>query len=151
MKKPTTSLIGTNLLEFMMLYHRKFAIFFHKQSLSQEFPLNKNQKRVLLILKHHRGITPTFLSQKLDLQKGSLTTLIDSLEEMALVKRETDSKDRRRVHLFLTEKGELAIGAILNEYRHYLEQLLSTLSDTELEQFQKNLDATITILKKIGG
>ena len=149
MKNPTTNSISNNLLEFMMLYHRKFASFFHKPSNSHE-PLNKNQKKVLLILKHHQGVSHTFLSKGLDLQKGSLTTLIDSLEEMELVKRETDPQDRRRVHLFLTKKGDSAIGAIMEGYSDYLQQLFSRLSVEEREEFQRNLENAITIIRKIG-
>ena len=45
------------------------------------------------------------MQDKLDIQSGSISELISKLEKKELVIRQPDSADRRRMILFLTEKG----------------------------------------------
>jgi DNA-binding MarR family transcriptional regulator len=48
------------------------------------------------------------LARRLGITRSSVTTLVDRLEHAELVARHPDSRDRRRVRLVVTERGELA-------------------------------------------
>ena len=100
-------------LQFDMihLFHKNFARAFHKTG-SGSYNLNKNQNKAILIIGAVSEIMPTTLGRCLDLQKGSLTSMIDALEKEELVYRRGDPSDRRKILVSLTEKGE--------DYRNWL-------------------------------
>jgi DNA-binding MarR family transcriptional regulator len=88
--------------------------------------------------------TPGKLAEKQDLSSGAMTNRLDRLEEAGLIRRRPDPKDRRSLHVELTDRGhklwlktvhaqaakEAAIGAALNErelaqLNHLLRKVLS--------------------------
>lgn len=72
-------------------------------------------------------LSPTQLTQLVTLTSGAMTNRLDRLEELALVKRETDPDDRRGVLIVLTPAGrsrvDEAITARLEEARRNLAEL----------------------------
>jgi hypothetical protein len=66
--------------ETIHLFHKNFAKTLHPIRSSQ-YNLNKNQNRAIIIIGAAKNIMPTTLGKYLDLQKGSLTSMIDSLEK----------------------------------------------------------------------
>jgi DNA-binding MarR family transcriptional regulator len=55
---------------------------------------NKNQSMAIMIIGKAEKIMPSALSKFINMEKGSLTTLIDSLEEKNFVIRSSDPNDR---------------------------------------------------------
>ena len=49
------------------------------------------------------------LSTRLGITRSSVTALVDRLEEAALVERQSDPDDRRRLRLTLTDQGRAAV------------------------------------------
>ena len=91
--------------ETIHLFHKNFAKTLHPIRNSQ-YNLNKNQNKAIIIIGAAENIMPTTLGKYLDLQKGSLTSMIDALEKDELICRKKDPEDRRKTLLVLTEKGE---------------------------------------------
>lgn len=60
---------------------------------------------VLFVLWRKNGITQADLPALLDIDKASLTPIIDTLERAGFVERRQDARDRRRNNLFLTARG----------------------------------------------
>ena len=56
----------------------------------------KTQLRALVFIKNHGSISMTELCAKLNIEKGSLTSMIDDLTKKGYVYREKDLADRRR-------------------------------------------------------
>ena len=75
--------------ETIHLFHKNFAKAFHPIRNSQ-YNHNKNQNRAIIIIGSADTIMPTTLGKCLDLQKGSLTSMIDALEKEELVFRKGD-------------------------------------------------------------
>lgn len=50
------------------------------------------------------------------MRKGTLTTLLGSLEAGGLVYREPDSSDRRKTRLFLTSESEKYVAELMRRY-----------------------------------
>lgn len=82
------------------------------------------------------------LAQKLGVTTGTTTITVDRLEKKEYAKRETIKEDRRVNLISLTEKGMKAFDEHHKFHRHLTEQMLSTLSEDEVEQL-------LNILKKI--
>ncbi|MBN1932630.1 MAG: winged helix DNA-binding protein [Desulfobacterales bacterium] len=136
------------ILEFLPLLHQKFADVFHK-SPDHRYPCSKNQNRTIMIIKKNSKITHTDLGRCLDMQKGSLTSLIDSLESMRLVHRETDPRDRRKTLLSLTDAGEAYVKLLLKELERHLHATFETTPIEVVETFEKNLGGLVGIMKRL--
>ena len=68
------------------------------------------------------------------LKSGSnMTTVIDNLERDGLVRRERDGKDRRVIHVHLTETGKGQVAAVLPGHVAALVDEFKVLSASEQE------------------
>jgi len=64
-----------------------------------------------------------------------LTAMIDTLEKIGLVKRESDPTDRRSVILVLTDEGRQYLKNVRSHGEEMSQRLLSCLNDEEIEIF----------------
>ncbi len=112
---------------------------------------NKNQMMAVMIIGKAGKITPTVLSKFINMEKGSLTTLIDSLEEKKLVVRADDPRDRRKVLLSLTSTGVERMKTIEEQSQKGLALMAANLDEKEIDQMHASLKALVEILKKIAG
>lgn len=126
---------------------------FHKLKLSYKgVPIpsrrcNKSQNVAIMLIGRAGLATPSVLSKFLALEKGSVTTLIDSLVQMGLISRESDPADRRKTLLKLTAEGERQMAAISDHRTQMLKTTLELLSDEEIEE----LLASFHTIRKIVG
>lgn len=110
---------------------------------------NKNQSMAVMIIGKAEKITPTALSKFINMEKGSLTTLIDSLEEKKIVIRTNDPNDRRKVLLSLTPEGIECMKTIEEQSQNGLAFMVANLDDKELDQMHNSLKTLVGIMKKI--
>ena len=75
--------------------------------------LTYSQFAVLEALYHVGPMTQGEVSSKILKSTSNLTTVIDNLERDGWVRRERDTKDRRVVHVHLTDAGRAKIEAVL--------------------------------------
>jgi MarR family 2-MHQ and catechol resistance regulon transcriptional repressor len=75
--------------------------------------LTYSQFAVLEALYHIGPMTAGEVSQKILKSGSNLTLVIDNLERDGLVRRERDAKDRRVIHVHLTEAGKGKVQAVL--------------------------------------
>lgn len=66
-------------------------------------------------------MSPSSIARALDLTTGSVTTLLDRLEDQGLVERRSAPNDRRSLLIHLTERSFARIGPI---YREFAEGLI---------------------------
>ncbi|MBS4032195.1 MAG: winged helix-turn-helix transcriptional regulator [Clostridiales bacterium] len=140
--------IETLFLEFLPLYHQNFGVVFRDQD-GLSTRCTKNQKRAILLIKKRQGVTSSELGQCLDMRKGSLTTLLDSLESMGLVERCPDVIDRRRTQLYLTPDGETYFDRMMARHGQLFHSLFSALSDDDLDKCLTGMADIVTIMKKL--
>jgi DNA-binding MarR family transcriptional regulator len=87
-------------------------------------------------------LTPTDLRKVTLLTSGAMTTRLDRLEGAGLVRRRSDTQDRRSIQVALTEAGiELADQAIAARLTR-VERFLAPLSEEER-------DTAATLLRKL--
>lgn len=148
MKEEKIKEIEQLFLEFFPLYYKKFSAVFREND-KPGLRCTKNQKRAILLIKNHEGITSTELGQCLDMRKGSLTTLLDSLAEMGLVQRIPDEADRRRVLLYLTAAGNDYFTEMMAKHEQLFLKLFTKLPTDELEECLDGLKKVVGKIKKI--
>ena len=134
--------------ETIHLFHKNFAKTLHPIRNSQ-YDLNKNQNKAIIIIGAAENIMPTTLGKYLDLQKGSLTSMIDALEKYELVCRKKDQEDRRKTLLVLTEKGEKYREWLIGEFEKNASEILKKLGEEDIVEYRKSLQTMFNILKKL--
>ena len=95
--------------------------------------LTFSQFAVLEALYHLGPMMAGEVSQKILKSGSNLTTVIDNLERDGLVRRERDTKDRRVIHVHLTEAGSNKLEAVFPGHVEALVDEFSVLSAKEQE------------------
>lgn len=101
---------------------------------------------VLCCLWQEDGLATSSIGEKLQQVGGTLTGVLDRMEQRGLVRRERDTRDRRVWRIWLTEAGEelkYILPPIAFEIR---EQALQGISEQEREQLSEMLDLAIANL-----
>jgi DNA-binding MarR family transcriptional regulator len=111
----------------------------HKKVIGKFKELSKNQPMVIGIIGTKGEIMSSTIGDCIGMDKSSLSRMVDDLEKKGMVLRKTDSEDRRKVLISLTDKGlrcyyylhkviieqlELADEKDLEEYMHILEEMV---------------------------
>ena len=95
--------------------------------------ITPSQFAVLEALYHLGSLTQGEVSTKVLKSGSNMTTVIDNLERNGLVRRERDAKDRRMIHVHLTEQGKGKIEAVFPNHVAALVEEFSVLSANEQE------------------
>jgi len=135
------------LFTFMGHFHEKFLVNY-RQQLDSVLPLKKNQTKIVSLLYHYDGLTPTELARMLDIEKGGLTTIIDQLEELGLVVRCPDSHDRRKQLLKLSDHGRQAMERVMQRYTDSLILEFANVSEQEWAEFVDSLRYVVNFMEK---
>jgi MarR family transcriptional regulator, organic hydroperoxide resistance regulator len=89
------------------------------------------------------GLATSSIGERLQQVGGTLTGVLDRMEERGLVRRERDSRDRRIWRIWLTDAGkelEEVLPPIATEIR---EQAMAGMSQAEQELFSTLIDKAI--------
>lgn len=98
---------------------------------------------VLCCLWQEDGLATSSIGERLQQVGGTLTGVLDRMEERGLVRRERDTRDRRIWRIWLTEAGkdlEQVLPPIAREIR---EQAMAGMSESERELFSRLIDQAI--------
>lgn len=136
------------LIEFTGLYHQKIFCAFRSLE-GSDLRLKKNQDKIVAFLYQGGQVTPSVLSRKLDLEKGSLTTLLDSLEEMGFVVRQGDPRDRRKTLVSLTDRGRAHMEKVIARHQEILLNILKKLERRDVEELIASLKRAVEILRRL--
>ncbi|AKN33733.1 MarR family transcriptional regulator [Clostridium carboxidivorans P7] len=129
------------------LFHSKFIRKFCTES-PKHPELKKNHTAIIGFLYQYKVLTATELSRVLNIEKGSLTTLIDQLEGLGLVIRCSDANDRRKTLISLTDAGKKEMEDIMEISIHRMSEILGTADPNELTKFADNLKYAVEFMEK---
>lgn len=101
---------------------------------ARSLSLSRSRWQILWHLSKHEGIHQAGLAELLDVAPISLARQLDRMQEEALVERRPDTKDRRRYHLYLTEKAKPVLEEMRELGAETRAQALQGFNDAESEQ-----------------
>lgn len=104
------------------------------EALFEREDISFSQWRVLMCLRDGIANTAADISRELAHDKGSMTRLLDQLEERGFLARERDGEDRRIVFLALTPAGHAAVNALVPKVVAYYNTLLRSFTRDEVAQ-----------------
>lgn len=135
--------VNQSLKLFIVLSRAYRAVNENVNKLIQTYGLNPTEFAVMELL-YHKGDQPLQqIGGKILLASGSITYVVDKLEQKGLLKRVACPKDRRVTYAQITEKGKSFIEDVFPDHAKQIDTLMSKLSEDEKE-------SAIMILKKLG-
>jgi MarR family 2-MHQ and catechol resistance regulon transcriptional repressor len=97
------------------------------------------QYDVIATLGNTSGMMMGQLAEKTLVTKGTLTGIVDRLEQKGLVQREVPPENRRCFMIVLTEAGEKLFEEIFPAHINRLKKRFERFDDAEIQQFQTSL------------
>ncbi|MEH7107084.1 MULTISPECIES: MarR family winged helix-turn-helix transcriptional regulator [Bacillaceae] len=135
--------IEKSLKLFIVLSRAFKAINEHVNKVIQANGLNPTEFAVLELL-YHKGDQPLQqIGAKILLASGSITYVVDKLEQKGLLKRIACPNDRRVIYAQISDEGKELIMEIFPDHAKQIDKLMSSLNDEEKSQ-------AIDLLKKLG-
>jgi MarR family transcriptional regulator, 2-MHQ and catechol-resistance regulon repressor len=135
--------IAKSLKLFIVLSRAYKAINEHVNKVIQANGLNPTEFAVLEFL-YHKGDQPMQqIGGKILLASGSITYVVDKLEQKGLLRRIACPNDRRVTYAQITEEGKKFISDIFPAHAEQIHALMSSLTDAEKTE-------AINLLKKLG-
>lgn len=110
--------------------------------LAGEQGLSVTQLRMLAVL-DDREIGMRQLAGILELEKSSVTGLVDRAERRGLVHRVAVPGNRRAVHVTVTADGRAVVQSVREAIKAEIGQLASTLSDSRQHTFRHSIESLI--------
>lgn len=123
-----------SLMSELQRAHQRFSLFdaeIHRLSGSG---LTAPQAKVIFCLGNTDGMTCNDITEKTLITKGTLTGVIDRLEQKGLVKRWGDADDGRRIIVDLTKAGERLYRREYPNYMARMQARFDGLNARDLEQ-----------------
>lgn len=107
------------------------------------YGLNPTEFSVLELL-YHKGDQPIQkIGKKILISSGSLTYVVDKLEQKKYVKRQGCPGDRRVIYAVLTSEGKALMDEVFPQHVIKIGQIFTDLNADEINQ-------TIRLLKRVG-
>jgi DNA-binding MarR family transcriptional regulator len=136
-KRPFFSSYSTSLwvrfLRFNLISHKKLEADLEKQGLTPP------QFYVLATIGYAGGLPFGEIGAKMMVTVSNLTGIVDRLEEKKLVSRKRDERDRRVVHVVLTEKGAKLYKTTIPLFEKSISAIFAAVDRTQ----QKELSALL--------
>lgn len=127
--------------------HRRRAIC--SQPLHREVSLP--QLHVLMLLQERGRMMVSELAGDLHISMPSASSIVDRMEENGLVERTRDAADRRVVYVEITERGGALVEEMMGVKRETVKGLLGAMSDQELGDLLRGIEALHRVLSRLGG
>ena len=105
----------------------------------RQYKLTQPQADVIFTLGNTEGLTFKEIGELTLITKGTLTGVIDRLEQKALVRRVQGNEDRRCTRVILTKKGDRLFRDIFPKHIAHLKAHFDQLSDNEILTIQRAL------------
>ncbi|MBU5334921.1 MarR family winged helix-turn-helix transcriptional regulator [Intestinibacter bartlettii] len=112
------------------------------------YDVNKTQLRALVFMRNYGEISMTELCAKLNIEKGSLTSMIDDLSKKGYVYREKNLKDRRKYMIVITEEGKQIAADFTEKLSNDLEEKFFKLNSEDREKYLDAIETLETLLNK---
>lgn len=101
--------------------------------------LSIGQPKILDFLLSHDGAAQKDIAQGCHIEPGTLTTLLNRMEENGLVERRMMHGNRRSYHIFMTDAGKLQARFVAKSFRELEAAAFRGINDEEQQQFMKTL------------
>lgn len=111
--------------------------------------LSMQQMMFLKLLEQKGTCTPSDIAQKFEITLGAVTSFVDRLHKLGLVKRTRSEEDRRVVLIQLSPQGEEALLTFARERKKKLSCLMQRLDPSHLNKLNTALEQLNSVLAEL--
>lgn len=97
--------------------------------------LTSGQPKILDYLKDHDGASQKDIAHGCHIEPGTLTTLLNRMEEIGLVERRMLGNNRRSFYVFMTDLGKSKLELITEAFNELEEEAFSGISAKDRKDF----------------
>ena len=102
--------------------------------------LTIGQPKILDYLSRHNGSNQKEIAKACFLEAGSLTTILNKMEEKGLIRRQILNGNRRSFHIFMTESGKKNQKLVEAAFEKIEETAFSGISEEEQKRFMQTFE-----------
>lgn len=127
--------ISLNIAMTMKSINQVCKVRIHNQN--QDIP--SDSVRLLMMVHYNNGLTQQDLSDFFKKDKSTILRQFDAMEELGLMKRSVDSKDRRKSHIMLTKEGLKLINDVTSKEKKIFRELTKGIDASDILTFNRVL------------
>jgi DNA-binding MarR family transcriptional regulator len=110
------------------------------QVATEQFDISVEQFHILRHIRRGQA-SVSELAEAKNISRPAISQAVNLLVNKGFITRIPDTRDRRHVRLALTASGDALLDAIFDETRQWMIQILSPLSDEELQSLTQGMDS----------
>ena len=146
MRKDILEKVSMDLLSISPLISRAIRTKITKTTLSEvDMNITPHHFEIVRLLEEEGTLHASEIGERLQIAKAQMTKLIDRLVDMNMVERKMDAVDRRTYNITLTAGAIVVLEEHKRKVMSAVQEIVSSLSDEELE----NLSLSLRILRDI--
>lgn len=107
------------------------------------------QRRILVTLLRQKDLTQKELQDILEISSGSLSEILQKMEDSSLIERQKSCNDKRQVKLALTPEGKNIALQVRAHYIDTLKRMFECLDEQEKEQLDGILEKLVEHLDSL--
>jgi DNA-binding MarR family transcriptional regulator len=130
------------LSKLLVEFYEKFSSWEH--GVVRGEPLTLSQMHTVEILSSQGALKMKELAEKMGVTTGTLTVLVDRLEEAGMVERKPHETDRRSIRVLLTQKGLTHAKEHHKLHNRLTQELTSDMNSEEMEGLAECLRKMLT-------
>lgn len=124
------------------LYSMRDAFRHHQNQIRQKYKISSNEMEIILYINDNGPQRMKSVGEKFAIKFSTLTSLIDKIERLNLVKRVNSKEDRRSILVTITNKGK----KMLDEYNSQISLLAEKIKEVVKEE---RLNSFVDTLEKV--
>jgi DNA-binding MarR family transcriptional regulator len=109
------------------------------RQLNKEVGLTGPQLLILQIVGKHSGVMVREIADDINLSSATVTSILDRMEARKLVERIRSTQDKRKVGVFLTEAGKLALSTAPLPLQEHFTNRFNAMQEWEQSQMVATL------------
>ncbi|AKL96518.1 transcriptional regulator [Clostridium aceticum] len=125
--------ISNNLYNALQRLNRQMHRHKHRMMPPRE-GLHRGQIHLLFHISKNDGVIQRDLAELMDMRPSSLTEMLTHLEQNSLIERRQNEKDRRVIHVYLTDAGKTAVSGFVQDNDNLAASLFNCLTTEEMEK-----------------
>lgn len=99
--------------------------------------LTMGQPKILDYLSEHDGVNQKEIANGCNIEPGSLTSVLNRMEDKQLIERRMLNNNRRSYHIYLTEKGKQLQEEVVSTFNELEKDAFNDFSKEEQEIFME--------------
>jgi DNA-binding MarR family transcriptional regulator len=97
----------------------------HQNEIRKKYKISANEMEIILFISHNGPQRMKSIGERFSIKFSTLTSLVDKIERLNLVRRVNSKEDRRSILVTLTKKGN----RMLNEYNEQVTALADRITE----------------------